>query len=160
MDPELLKTADGRQIAGHLFKDGMRRCAICKTFKPLDDFNDNRSAAGGKLSYCKPCNAEYMRARKGKHIKGDQSEYFKKWYALNRERRLTKAHQEPHKRRAHQAITAALRKGTITRPDLCSKCGVSGKPLVAHHDDYSKKLEVRWLCKSCHQEHHKGNGLH
>jgi hypothetical protein len=38
----------------------------------------------------------------------------------------------------------------------CEVCGVNEK-VEAHHDDYTKPLEVRWLCKAHHQEHHKNN---
>ena len=34
----------------------------------------------------------------------------------------------------------------------CEKCG--NKKAVRHHDDYSKPLEIRWLCKNCHNKHH------
>ncbi|MFC3331681.1 hypothetical protein ACFOEM_04310 [Paenalcaligenes hominis] len=34
-------------------------------------------------------------------------------------------------------------------------CEVCGKSKVdAHHDDYSKPLEVRWLCREHHMQHH------
>lgn len=35
------------------------------------------------------------------------------------------------------------------RCEICSKW-----PADAHHDDYSKPLEVRWLCRSHHRQHH------
>jgi len=26
--------------------------------------------------------------------------------------------------------------------------------LEAHHDDYSKPLDIQWMCTSCHKRHH------
>ena len=35
----------------------------------------------------------------------------------------------------------------------CEQCGAL--PADAHHDDYSKPLDVRWLCESCHGIEHR-----
>lgn len=52
--------------------------------------------------------------------------------------------------RAHSAVYRALKSGRLTRPDHCENCGAPCKP-HAHHDDYSKPLDVRWLCAKCHR---------
>jgi len=53
--------------------------------------------------------------------------------------------------RAGQAVQRAIRKGTLVRPDICVECGVHGKPIEAAHVDYSRPLDVRWLCRQCHR---------
>jgi hypothetical protein len=35
----------------------------------------------------------------------------------------------------------------------CEICGA--EKADAHHDDYSKPLDVRWLCETHHSEHHR-----
>lgn len=35
----------------------------------------------------------------------------------------------------------------------CEKCGAP--KAHAHHDDYTKPLDVRWLCRSCHGVEHR-----
>ena len=58
-------------------------------------------------------------------------------------------------------VSKAVRAGKLI-PQPCEVCGVSktasdGRRAVhAHHDDYSKPLEVRWLCKQHHDELHAG----
>jgi hypothetical protein len=48
---------------------------------------------------------------------------------------------------------AALKQGKITRQP-CEICYTTDD-VHAHHDDYSKPLDVRWLCRKHHNEHHK-----
>jgi hypothetical protein len=40
------------------------------------------------------------------------------------------------------------------KPDHCSICR-SSEWIEAHHSDYSKPLEVLWVCKKCHNAIHK-----
>ncbi len=56
----------------------------------------------------------------------------------------------PEKVLAHRLIAAAVRTGRIRRPSSCSECHEPCRA-QAHHDDYAKPLEVRWLCRACHR---------
>ena len=58
------------------------------------------------------------------------------------------------KARARSKIYDARKRGAIVRPDVCEACGKKCAP-DAHHDDYSKVLEVRWLCRRCHMALHR-----
>lgn len=52
-------------------------------------------------------------------------------------------------------VRRALKKGTIKKPDPpCPVCLSNIGPLVSHHYDYRKPLDVFWCCKSCHYKHH------
>ena len=68
------------------------------------------------------------------------------------------------KARANDLLERALQKGLITRSALCEMCGKLPAPyrdgrsgIQAHHDDYNKPLDVRWLCLPCHHAWHKRN---
>ena len=54
----------------------------------------------------------------------------------------------PEKIAARQAVGSALYHGTLRR-QTCETCGKV--KVEAHHDDYSKPLDVRWFCN----KHHK-----
>lgn len=61
----------------------------------------------------------------------------------------------PKRVAARQKVQKALASGDITR----QACEVCGEPSAeAHHDDYTKPLEVRWLCKKHHTELHMETG--
>lgn len=58
----------------------------------------------------------------------------------------------PERWRAQNAVSYALRKGQLVKGS-CAQCGTS-KDICAHHEDYSKPLDVVWLCRPCHIRHH------
>lgn len=55
------------------------------------------------------------------------------------------------KARARGKVANAVRKGVLERGP-CEVCGAVKTD--AHHDDYSKPLQVRWLCRLHHRQHH------
>jgi transposase-like protein len=63
----------------------------------------------------------------------------------------------------YDVVNAAIRIGLLKRPTACQKCSATRaykdgrKSIQAHHDDYNKPLEVRWLCAKCHSRWHSKN---
>lgn len=53
---------------------------------------------------------------------------------------------------ARQMVAIAIRMG-ILKKQPCRDCGASD--VHAHHPDYSKPLEVIWLCPPCHRAEHR-----
>lgn len=61
----------------------------------------------------------------------------------------------PEKLIAKDAANNAVKRGSLKRKLNCEICNKDGL-IHKHHDDYSKPLEVRWLCPQCHKDVHKG----
>ncbi len=62
------------------------------------------------------------------------------------------------RKQARVILQKAIDSGELVRPEKCSRCGstVSKKETIAaHHFDYTKPLEVVWLCRKCHAGEHK-----
>ena len=57
------------------------------------------------------------------------------------------------KSQCHSLVSKAIQVGELQRAALCENCGQE-RYTHAHHDDYSKPLEVRWFCCSCHRRLH------
>ena len=90
-------------------------------------------------------------------------EYRPTWkleWSKGRKRRSLMEHLD--KGRAQQAVNRSVRSGRLVRPEVCSSCGETpprnnaGRTAIhGHHEDYSKPLEVVWLCRRCHVAVHK-----
>lgn len=57
----------------------------------------------------------------------------------------------PDKVAAHRAVATARKAGRL-RPGVCEVCG--SPEVEAHHDDYSRRLAVRWFCREHHRAQH------
>lgn len=56
----------------------------------------------------------------------------------------------PEQVRAYRIVFVAVRNGSLKRKS-CVECGK--KKTEAHHRDYTKPLDVMWLCKQHHIEY-------
>ena len=61
---------------------------------------------------------------------------------------------QPEKDRARDVLNRAVRAGHIVRPKSCQECGDEDRRLHGHHSDYSRPLDVEWLCPGCHPTRH------
>lgn len=90
----------------------------------------------------------------------ERKEVLKVWREENRER-LNKEYIESYhfsedlktKQLARCKVRRAILSGKLIKATECSKCG-SSQRIQAHHHDYSKPLEVIFLCTPCHQKEH------
>ena len=60
--------------------------------------------------------------------------------------------EEKFKKNVRSITRYYVRKGILIKSS-CEVCGE--KKVEGHHDDYNKPLEVRWLCRKHHDEHHR-----
>lgn len=55
-------------------------------------------------------------------------------------------------RNAQSLLRYHVLKGNIKKPDTCEQCGLTGLKIEGAHKDYTRPLDVRWLCCSCHRK--------
>lgn len=130
----------------------MKKCKRCDIEKPLTEYYKHSGMKDGHLNICKDCkrkesiqhrndNIEKVRAYDRKRGNRQCKSYLKEYRNNNKE-----------KYKAHNKVNNAIRDGKLKKEN-CEVCGTS-KKVHAHHDDYSKPLDVRWLCPKHHRQHH------
>jgi hypothetical protein len=80
----------------------------------------------------------------------------RKFYAENREKVLAKKaeYNKSDAYKAQKQVRLAIQRGELVRPSFCSQCGTTEFAIEAHHEDYSRQLDVVWLCTLCHGARH------
>ena len=121
--------------------------------------------ADGHLNKCKSCTkqdsknrrehkeqdinwvlSERKRHREKSRKYRSEGRVVKKLYSYDKKWR----EENPEKKKAHYAVRDALRSGKIHR----HPCSVCGNKAEAHHEDYSKPLDIIWLCTKHHVARH------
>lgn len=154
----------------------MKSCQKCSSLKQDSDFyKDDKT--------CKECRKAMVRANRAANSEYykefDRSRAMlphrvqaRKEYALTDEGKAAHARanrkylnnnperinqgrkRHPEKYAAHNAVWSALVTGKMVRPSSCQQCSTECTP-HGHHEDYSKPLEVMWLCVPCHAARHR-----
>lgn len=156
----------------------MAICACCKEEKTEDEFYIRNNRKSGISLRCKECtpkrkphteeqkekrrvyNKKYRSEHK-KEIREYQRKYhsYHDYWPVNHEKRKETARKSSakykkdniEKRAAHNKVANAIKYVKINR----NPCSVCGNPKSeAHHSDYSKPLDVVWLCRKHHKELH------
>lgn len=132
--------------------DRRKVCTSCRKELPVSEFY-RKSGADGYRPLCKLCHRQSTAARRDSkltEIRAQERARTKRRTAMG----LVKPRvRDLEKERAHWTIKSAVRCGKLKR----GQCEVCGSPEAhGHHDDYSKRLDVRWLCSAHHRQHHKG----
>jgi hypothetical protein len=138
---------------------GEKRCSKCGETKSLDKFSPSRKSKSGVASRCKPCHAAEVAESAARHrdkLRKRRAESRRAHRQRNAEAVREINRRYPEKNRARRRVAEALTAGRLVKPLACERCEreVSGRNLQAHHEDYSKPLEVDWLCVDCHTQLH------
>ena len=143
-------------------------CKHCNTEKPTENFY------ASSKSKCKECVKsdvrlyrkqnldriqEYDRQRSSlPHRIQAQKEYIKTDAGKQAKKKAFGVYRKKHPMvyASHVITNNAIRDGKLLPANICSVCNSTGK-IEKHHDDYTKPLEVRWLCEQCHKQWHRHN---
>lgn len=117
-------------------------CSRCKIEGdiPMTQYSKNKDGTK-KYYHCRKCNTDRHKKYRATQNGGENI------------RQAVKKSIEKHwhKQKARLKLIYEIRMGRIKRPETCSACKET-KNIEAHHTDYTKPLEVIWVCRQCHCE--------
>jgi len=120
-------------------------CRGCGKAKDTGKFYKQKDTRDKLMSICKTCSKKNANVWANEHRTKDGTD------SLYREK-------YPERFHAWSLANKAEEDGILIRPDECEDCGNDEMTLHKHHEDYSKPLEIRWLCFPCHMKYHRFKG--
>jgi len=149
-----------------------KKCTKCKQVKPVSDFHKDKGKKDGLSWHCKLCakakvkewqqnNRERVNNGQNKRRNANPEKhraYKRKWNKshLDSVKKTVGSYRKnnPERVRAWEVVNRHLREGRLVRQP-CRVCG--SKKTEGHHESYDKPLEVDWLCRRHHMEHHRNH---
>ncbi len=147
-----------------------KRCTVCGEMKPLGDYCKNKRIQDGLHYVCKGCQKLkaklYRETHKGqlaeiqrRYLKTEAGKRTRRRYKQSEKgkasvKRDTRKRMElyPEKYEARYKAMDAVNTGILKK----QPCEICGSSLVEkHHSDYSKPLDINWLCPEHHRELHR-----
>ena len=118
--------------------------------KPITEFYLHSQMKDGHINVCKTCCCKmaHLNPNRIKNDKRRGQNPKRKAYKTIRCQITRKKY--PDRYKAHTKVNHAIRRGRLRR----QACEVCNETAIAHHEDYSKPLDVRWLCQKHHLEYH------
>lgn len=145
-------------------KDGYRRiCKTCARHSGVVRYANNAERGRERTRQYRidnpekerECHLAYVRANPEK-VKESELKYRKNNPEKVNEYQRKYRKNNPIKRKAQKAVSYAIQKGRLFRPENCSVCH-NHSNIDAHHSDYAKPLDVIWMCGRCHKAWHRNN---
>ena len=135
----------------------IKKCSSCGSYKNVTKFYKDSGKSSGYDCRCKDCERKRYRLRRQRNkdsFKRKDRRYYEKHRDKISNKRKDWYRKNKHKILAYEAVKRALYKGDLVRMP-CEVCGSMSSE--AHHEDYTKPLEVKWLCRKHHLRVHGGN---
>lgn len=152
----------------------MKICRTCKKELTLDNFYSEHRAPDGLQCHCKACRSieasDRRKARSSERVKRDRERELNYRFENKERTRLAVKKSKQKNRNGHASYNRndyqrrklevsvrnktnlAIRLGKLIRKP-CKYCG--NLKVHAHHTDYSKPLQVEWLCSAHHAAWHR-----
>jgi hypothetical protein len=119
----------------------MKKCSSCNEIKDFSFFHKDKNTKTGCSTYCKSC----------KSVKDKKYERNNSYTEQKKQSKKIWRDKHPERKKAHMKVYYAMRKGLLVK----QPCFMCGEKAEAHHPDYSRPLDVIWLCSSHHRQAHQ-----
>lgn len=137
-------------------------CKICRRERDRDFERRNREARVARHAKWRDENREDINKRNRERYAQNPAAYLQKQktYRYKYKEKLQEyaanyREKNKFKCNARKIFQYHCQKGNIKKPNNCSLCGRNNCRLDGHHYDYSKPLEVVWVCCYCHLAIHR-----